>query len=84
MTSDFGSVLAVDLNQDGRLDLLLSGAEINFALNNGDGTFQKSAAYFGGTISSYAVSADFNGDGEPDFATFDVLSGDLVVIFGIK
>jgi len=53
-------------------------------LNNADGTFQRGGAYFAGIIPTYAVTADFNGDSVPDFATFDVYSDDLLVIFGIN
>ena len=84
VTPDFGYVLAVDLNRDGKPDLVLSGGETHVELNKGSGTFQRGAAYFAGIIPTYAVTADFNGDSVPDFATFDVYSNDLLVIFGIK
>ncbi len=58
-----GSLMLVDLNHDGKLDLYDSGAYIWFG--NGDGTFSGPEAY--GLPLSPAI-ADFNGDGFPDLA----------------
>lgn len=65
------SVAVVDVNRDGKLDLLVanSGA-IGVLLGNGDGSFQGAVPYgAGGEISggSWSIAAsDVNGDGEPD------------------
>ena len=66
----------IDLNGDGKIDLVASGTlgnganGIGVCFGNGDGTFQSAISYqandqaFGGL-----VVADFNGDGIPDAAT---------------
>ncbi len=71
-TNETLSMVAVDLNQDGKLDLVLTNANLNpdfvVLLGNGDGTFTPvgSNTTLGGT--AYAVAADFNGDGKPELA----------------
>lgn len=64
-------VLVGDVNGDGRLDLVVPGANIYTLLGNGDGTFQppvQSAA----NVSSQLARGDFNGDGKPDLAGISV------------
>src|ERR1700730_2115211 len=73
----FGSVVAADLNNDRKADLLFAnnngfassseGDGVQPALGNGDGTFQQPLPLTGLAPSSVAVG-DFNGDGEPDLA----------------
>ena len=69
-------LVLIDLNGDGKIDLVASGTlgnganGIGVCFGNGDGTFQSAISYqandqaFGGL-----VVADFNGDGIPDAAT---------------
>ncbi len=62
---------SADFNRDGFPDLVL--AELNGAITveigKGDGTFQPSFAFqFSSGIPWAIVTADFNGDGKPDFA----------------
>jgi hypothetical protein len=74
------SVAAVDLNGDGKPDLVVSndccsGATVNVLLGNGDGTFQPRIPYsdpFGGFVRLSLAVGDFNGDGKPDLATDSV------------
>jgi hypothetical protein len=83
----FFSVAAVDLNHDGKLDLVVtranylggSGTGIGVLLGNGDGTFQAMQTF--GTGTSYAALevGDFNGDGYSDVAAMDI-SGSLISI----
>ena len=70
-------VAAVDINGDGKLDLVVSvlnAAIVEVLLGNGDGTFQPEQA-LPGTYNYTAVVADFNGDGVPDIATTGLISG---------
>lgn len=72
-----GLLTAVDLNKDGKLDLVSSG--ISVLLGKGNGTFQVPVHYPGG--STRPIVADFNGDGHLDVAvgsttSINVLLGD--------
>ena len=70
------TLLAVDLNHDDHLDLVVANrrGEIYVLLGAGDGTFSEAVAYPGD--GSFAASGDFNGDGNLDIA----LAGDSVEI----
>ena len=59
----FGQI-AVDLNRDGNLDLVVPP---NIFLGNGDGTFRQAPPIVN-AYANWTVSADFNGDGIPDLA----------------
>lgn len=73
-----GRSVAVDLNGDGKVDLVFNGnleqgqAGVAVCLGNGDGTFQSGTFYRAGNESEQtigqAVVGDFNGDGIPDVA----------------
>jgi hypothetical protein len=59
--------IAVDLNGDGRLDLVGSGANsADVMLNNGNGTFQPKVQYPVAGQSQDVAAGDFNGDGKID------------------
>ena len=71
------SVLAVDLNGDGKLDL----AEYNSVmLGKGDGTFQLPIP--NSNLGNPKVVADVNNDHIPDLISFGVNGGALVVMLG--
>jgi FG-GAP-like repeat/Abnormal spindle-like microcephaly-assoc'd, ASPM-SPD-2-Hydin/Cep192 domain 4 len=66
--SSVESLIAVDLNGDGKLDLItadLGGGAYVF-LGNGDGTFQSPVEYASGFTSIGVVAEDFNADGKID------------------
>jgi hypothetical protein len=79
--TQFGAVdmTAVDLNNDGKLDLVMVGGNtIGILYGNGDGTFQTPVTYSTpSSVNSLAV-ADLNGDGYPDIAVGDD-NGDVEV-----
>ena len=63
------SIVATDLNGDGRLDLLASVGGVSVLLGNGDGTFQPAVVYDPGLGLEVASAVeDVNGDGKPDVA----------------
>jgi len=72
-----GSVVAADVNGDGKLDLVIStscpkcaygyNGAVGVLLGNGDGTFQPAGSYSaGGDRAGEVAVADLNGDGKPD------------------
>jgi hypothetical protein len=72
------SIAVGDFNQDGKLDLVTTGAELNVLLNNGDGTFR--AAQKVGPAGSQVVVTDFNGDGYADLAQIDASGAGIDVL----
>jgi hypothetical protein len=74
------SVVAADMNHDGKLDLVVANlysASVGVLLGNGDGTFGKVVVYPAIQDPDSIAIADFNGDGSPDVvvASGDDLSG---------
>ena len=73
---DAFSVIAADLNGDGKLDLLVgnecalndcSNGTASVLLGNGDGTFQTPVIYSSGGLYTFSLAvADVNGDGKED------------------
>jgi hypothetical protein len=72
-TAPFGLV-AVDLNRDGRPDLVTANHKSNnpgtvsVLLNKGDGTFGPATFFAAGPHPTKITVVDFNGDGRPDVA----------------
>ena len=61
--------IAVDINHDGNLDLLVSNGisnTVSILLGNGDGTFNPKVDYKTGSEPGLIVVADVNYDGKPD------------------
>lgn len=78
---------AVDLNHDGKMDLVVGDNGIDsgvyVALGNGDGTFQAPTRYaVVSTFPGQPVVADFNGDGNLDVAVPDSGASDMVLLLG--
>jgi hypothetical protein len=75
-----GSLLVLDLNHDGKLDVV---ASTGVMLGNGDGTLQPRVIIpLNGPDSGPPVTADFNRDGNPDLAfptSLNLATGDQAV-----
>jgi hypothetical protein len=72
-TNGASSVVAADINLDGKLDLIFGmddfAGGVGVLLGNGDGTFQPATTYASGgseTGGPVLAVADVNGDGKPD------------------
>ncbi len=81
------SVASADFNNDGIPDLIIAdsgrgseAATVSLLLGKGNGTFQVATTVHAGTAPTEIIAADFNGDGNQDFAVVD--SGNLNVMLG--
>ena len=79
------SVIAEDINGDGRLDLIIATAgadSVAFFAGHGDGTFAAPTYWPVGTAPKFAVTGDFNKDGKRDIVTADQDSKTISVLLG--
>jgi len=77
------SVAIVDLNGDGKADLVTADAGSNIVtvlLGNGDGTFAAPLTSAAGTDPVFAAAGDFNGDGTPDLAVANNTTSSVTVL----
>ena len=80
-----GSLVATDVNKDGKLDVIAS-TSTGFAvlLGNGDGTFQPPITTLSGFRVNIALNAgDLNGDGIPDVVLTSEAVSYVLVYFGL-
>ena len=80
--ADPSVILARDVNDDGRLDLIVVSAFSTVAIlhGNGNGTFQN-PQYFAAGFGLRSLSvADVNGDGTLDIVTVDELFDEVSVL----
>lgn len=79
------SIKAYDLNNDGKLDLVLvnpNGNTIDVLLGNGNGSFQSNNLYTVGNSPRGVVVGDFNSDGILDLAVVNATDNDITILFG--
>ena len=77
------SVVAADVNGDGKLDLISANEGANtltVLTNNGNGVFVFSATLSVGSGPLSVVAADVNGDGKPDLITANYAASTLTVL----
>jgi len=77
-------VVAVDLNKDGKIDLLSANSgnannAVAYRLGNGEGTFQNAGFFTAGSSAFGLTVADVNKDGNLDVATVNSASNDVSV-----
>ncbi len=83
----FGGI-ATDINADGKLDFITSGAGavgfIRLMIGNGDGTFSNGGTFANGQVNSAYQLAynDLNGDGIKDIATANHVNSSVSVLLG--
>jgi hypothetical protein len=81
--ADATSAAAVDLNGDGKLDLVIVNkvsSSVSVLYGNGDGTFAMPVTYAVGRSPTAVAVADFDNDGTPDLAVTSALDGSVTLI----
>jgi autotransporter-associated beta strand protein len=79
------SVIAADLNNDGKLDLVsvnITSNTVSVLLNNGNGTFQAAQNISVGSMPFSVAAGDLNGDGKVDLAVADSGASTVSLLIG--
>ena len=77
------SVALSDVNEDGKLDIVVAGDgsnAVSVLLGRGDGTFSAPSSYTVGSSPFSVATADLNGDGRPDVVTANIGSQNVSVL----
>ena len=74
-----GSVVAADINGDGKVDLITAnnGSSLTILTNDGSGNFGSNATVGVGFDPYCVIAADINGDGKPDLITANIGIGSI-------
>jgi FG-GAP-like repeat len=86
MISDVPAAVAVDVNGDGKVDLVgknPDGSQLAFFAGNGDGTFQSPLTFAAGTNPRIGALADLDGDKAPDLVAINSVSNSISVLLNI-
>lgn len=81
-----GNAVLVDINGDGIRDHVAPNGSLGFSnvsilLGNADGTFQAERSYYSGPSPHNVYGADFNGDGNIDLVTANLVDSTASVLF---
>jgi len=78
----FSGMTAADINEDGRLDLMLTGSAntLELFINNGNGGFAPTSTYNVGSNPNAVTATDISGDGKLDLVCANGGAGTLSVL----
>ena len=80
---DVGSVLAADVNGDGKVDLIVVGNGVRILPGTGAGTFGTATNLTTGSNNPHAAAVgDFNGDGKMDLAVTNLNTDNVSIFLG--